>query len=278
LLPPAPVSVTVPTGVASFRTLGPETDRFQTFEAVLAAFEGATTQTQTATLDNRLLAALPGDVRRAVQSSLETVRIERRAVIYQPDEPIEYLYLPIDAVISVVTVMRDGAQIEVVTVGCEGITGAEGLLTDRLASRLTWCQVAGEAYRISTRDFRDLCAEQPLFRSLVERYISALLDALAQSIACNRLHYVNERCARWLLMTNDRVGRPEFPLTHEALATMLGVRRAGVSIAASALQQAGYIRYSRGRVTILERQGLESVACECYGAIEQAFANCRQPA
>jgi CRP-like cAMP-binding protein len=187
------------------------------------------------------------------------------------------VYFPIDAVISVVTVLRDGSQIEVVTVGCEGITGAEALLNDRLASRLTWCQVAGDAYRISMREFRDLCGREPAFRNLVERYISALLDALAQSIACNRLHYVNERCARWLLMTHDRVGRPQFPLTHEALATMLGVRRAGVSIAAAALQHAGYIRYSRGKVTILERAGLESVACECYAAIKAAFANSREP-
>ncbi|HEY4441133.1 MAG TPA: Crp/Fnr family transcriptional regulator [Candidatus Elarobacter sp.] len=216
-------------------------------------------------------------MRRSIQPSLERVRLERRAVIYRPDEPIQVVYLPIDAVISVVTVMRDGAQIEVVTIGCEGITGAEALLNDRDATRLTWCQVAGDAYRVSARELRELCAAYPAFHALIERYIGALLDALAQSIACNRLHYVSERCARWLLMTHDRVGRDEFSLTHEALATMLGVRRAGVSIAAAALQQAGYIRYARGRVSVLDRPGLQSVACECYAAIENAFQACRVP-
>ena len=276
MLRPAGLSASVPTRGVAFCTLGQDCGPLPAFwKRLRFAFGGLTLQ---ATLDNRLLAALPDDVRRTVASSFEQVRIERRAVIYQPDAPIDVVYLPIDAVISVVTVMRDGSQIEVVTVGSEGITGAEALLTDRVASRLTWCQVAGDAWRIPMRDFRDLCRREPAFRDLIERYISALLDALSQSIACNRLHYVNERCARWLLMTHDRVGRSEFPLTHEALATMLGVRRAGVSIAAAALQHAGYIRYSRGKVTILERAGLELVACECYAAIEEAFANCRRPA
>jgi CRP-like cAMP-binding protein len=206
-----------------------------------------------------------------VEQSFERVRVPLRTTIYEPGAPIDQIYFPIDAVISVVTVMRDGTQIEVVTVGNEGLTGAQALLDGAAAGLLTWCQVAGEAHRIPFARFAMLCDTYPELRESVERYLSALLDVMAQSIACNRLHYVNERCARWLLMTHDRVGRDEFPLTHEVLATMLGVRRAGVSIAAAALQQAGSISYARGRFTVVDRAGLEAAACECYAAINDAF-------
>jgi CRP-like cAMP-binding protein len=205
------------------------------------------------------------------------VRVPLRTVIYEPGARIDQIYFPIDAVISVVSVLRNGAQIEVVTVGREGLTGAQALLDGATASSLTWCQVAGEAYRVPFEIFEDLCTQHSGLRKLVERYLSALLDVMAQSIACNRLHYVNERCARWLLMTHDRIGRDDFVLTHEALATMLGVRRAGVSIAAAALQSAGYISYARGRFTIVDPVGLQGAACECYTAINRAFARRRLP-
>jgi CRP-like cAMP-binding protein len=123
--------------------------------------------------------------------------------------------------------------------------------------------------------FTELCDEFAALRALAQRYLSAQVDVMAQSIACNRLHFVNERCARWLLMTHDRVGRNDFAITHEVLATMLGVRRAGVSVAAAALQHAGSIRYTRGRFSVIDRAGLEAAACECYGAINQAFARRR---
>ncbi|HWT07373.1 MAG TPA: Crp/Fnr family transcriptional regulator, partial [Xanthomonadales bacterium] len=145
------------------------------------------------------------------------------------------------------------------------------LLDGATASQLTYCQVAGDAYRISFARFTELSERFPSLRGLAQRYLSAQLDVMAQSIACNRLHYVNERCARWLLMTHDRVGRSDFPLTHEVLATMLGVRRAGVSIAAAALQGTGAIRYTRGRFSVVDRGSLELAACECYRAINQAF-------
>ncbi len=222
-------------------------------------------------LDNHLLEALPNDVRRTVDGALERVHVPVKTLIYEAGGPIGYVYFPIDAVISIVTVMRDGTHIEVVTVGREGVTGAQGLLDDAIASQLTYCQVAGEAYRMPFPQFVELCEAFEPLRALAQRYLSAQLDVMAQAIACNRLHYVNERCARWLLMTHDRVGRSDFPLTHEVLATMLGVRRAGVSIAAAALQQTGSIRYSRGRFSVVDRESLELAACECYGAINQAF-------
>jgi CRP-like cAMP-binding protein len=222
-------------------------------------------------LDNYLLQALSPDVRRTVGTALERVHVPLKMLIYEAGGAIGHVYFPIDAVISVVTVMRDGTEIEVITVGREGLTGAQGLLDGEIASQLTYCQVAGDAYRVPFARFTELCARFDSLRALAQRYLSAQLDVMAQSIACNRLHYVNERCARWLLMTHDRVGRSDFPLTHEVLATMLGVRRAGVSIAAAALQQTGAIRYTRGRFSVVDRDSLQLAACECYGAINQAF-------
>ena len=222
-------------------------------------------------LDNHLLEALSADVRRSVGAALERVHVPLKTLIYEAGGPIGHVYFPIDAVISVVTVMRDGTEIEVITVGREGLTGAQALLDGAIASQLTYCQVAGDAYRVPFAQFTELCARFEPLRALAQRYLSAQLDVMAQSIACNRLHYVNERCARWLLMTHDRVGRSDFPLTHEVLATMLGVRRAGVSIAAAALQQNGSIRYTRGRFSVVDRGSLQLAACECYGAINQAF-------
>ena len=205
-----------------------------------------------------------------MDGTLERVRLGR-TTISEPGDRIEHIYFPIDAVFSIITVMRDGTQIEVLTAGREGLTGAQSLLDGGTASQLTICQVPGEAYRLTFEDFVQVCDRFAVVRELAQRYLSAQLDAMAQAIACNRLHYVVERCARWLLMTHDRVGRDEFPLTHEMLATMLGVRRAGVSVAAAALQQAGCIRYMRGRFTVVDRACLETMACECYAAIDGAF-------
>jgi CRP-like cAMP-binding protein len=210
-------------------------------------------------------------VRGAVDAAAERVHVPAKMVIYEAGGRIGHVYFPIDTVISIVTVMRDGTHIEVVTIGREGLTGAQGLLDGAVASQLTYCQVGGEAYRLTFARFTELCERFEPLRALAQRYLSAQLDVMAQSIACNRLHYVNERCARWLLMTHDRVGRPDFPLTHEVLATMLGVRRAGVSIAAAALQELGSIRYTRGRFSVVDRERLALAACECYGAINQAF-------
>jgi CRP-like cAMP-binding protein len=213
-----------------------------------------------------------------MNDGLERFRLPLRASIYEPGDAVEYVYFPIDAVISVVTVMRDGGQIEVLTIGREGVAGARALLDATAVSQLTFCQVGGEAYRMKFERFAELCGGWIALRTLVRRYLSAQIDVMAQSIACNRLHYVNERCARWILMTHDRVGRDEFQLTHESLATMLGVRRAGVSVAAAKLQHAGAIRYSRGRFTVVDRHALERESCECYFAINDSYKRRRLPA
>jgi CRP-like cAMP-binding protein len=226
---------------------------------------------------NHLLQALPDHVETAVLESLERVELAARTVIYEPGAPVRDIYLPIDCVISVVKVMRSGTQIEVFTVGREGLTGSQALLDRSPANNLTYVQIPGAAYRIPFEEFERLFSGYMELAAVVERYMSAQVDVLSQSIACNRLHYVSERCARWLLLTHDRIGRTEFPLTHEALATMLGVRRAGVSIAAATLQQSGCISYSRGRFTIADRDALVDASCECYGAINEAYTRLRLP-
>lgn len=229
----------------------------------------ATTLTETST--NHLLGALPDDVRLATLPFLERVRLPLRAPVQEPGASVRYLYLPIDCVISVVMVLHDGTQIEVQTIGREGLTGTQALLGGGPSVALSVCQIPGEAYRIPFEAFRHLFERFSPLRELVERYLSAQLDVMAQSIACNRRHHVSQRTARWLLMTFDRVGHTGVPITHEVLATMLGVRRAGVSIAAAMLQNAGFINYSRGRFGIVDRDGLIRASCECYGAINDAF-------
>jgi CRP-like cAMP-binding protein len=181
------------------------------------------------------------------------------------------VYFPIDCVVSVVTTMSDGSAIETGTVGREGMCGAQVALGSRDTAGRWFCQIPGLAYRLGAPAFVAQYQRDEDLRAIVGRYLDAVIIVLSQQAACNRLHLVAERCARWLLETHDRVGSDEFPLTHEALATMLGVRRAGVSIAAAALQSAGYISYRRGRFAIRDREGLRSAACECYDATRLAY-------
>ena len=169
------------------------------------------------------------------------------------------------------TYLKDGASVEMATVGLEGMVGLPVFLgTDTMPSR-AFGQVAGDSLRITTAAFTaEVKRNGPLVRVL-NRYTQALFNQVAQTTACNRVHLVEQRCARWLLQTHDRVGSDRFSLTQEFLAQMLGVRRTGVSAAAGLLQKAGLIRYARGRITVLDRPGLESAACECYRVIKREF-------
>jgi CRP-like cAMP-binding protein len=194
-----------------------------------------------------------------------------RHALYEDGAPAHDVYFPIDCVVSVVTTMNDGSAIETATVGYEGMCGAQVALGARGASGRWLCQIPGRAIKMSTGDFLRAYARDDGLRLVVGRYLHAVIDVLSQSVACNRLHLVIERCARWLLMSADRVRSPDFPLTHEALATMLGVRRAGVSVAAAALQAAGYLSYRRGRFHMIDLSGLETAACECYGVTRSIY-------
>jgi CRP-like cAMP-binding protein len=167
--------------------------------------------------------------------------------------------------------MENGAAVEIVATGREGMAGVQAILTADAFSDRMIAQIPGHAYCMSMAAFQGHLTRLPQFRKILFEYGLRILDALSQSIACNRLHHVNERCAKWLLLTHDRVASDQFPMTHEFLSMMLGVNRPTVTIAASTLQQAGLITYSRGTVTIQNRKGLEKATCECYSATDNGL-------
>lgn len=200
------------------------------------------------------------------------VTLETPQHIYQAGQPIRAVYFPIDSVLSVVRQMRDGSSIEVGTVGREGVSAIPVLLGATTSANESYCQVPGRAVVIDIEHFQKMLgAGQDRFRNLVDRFLQAYVNMLGQLAACNGKHNVYERCARWLLLTHDRVNSDKIALTHEYLSMMLGARRSGVTKAAATLQQAGLIRYTRGHIVILDRQGLEQAACECYAVSREQF-------
>lgn len=216
----------------------------------------------------KVLMALEPEERERLLAATVPVSLEPKEVLLDRGGRIDTVYFPDNAVVSLVTTMDDGTAFEVANIGNEGIVGVAAYLgVENLGARERYqVEVPGQARAMDAATFVEAAARDPL-RSLVQRYIQAQFVQVAQRMACVAFHSIPERCSRWLLLTHDRVGNREFPLTQEFLAQMLGVRRASVSVAAGALQDAGLIRYSRGRVTILDREGLENAACECYGVI-----------
>ncbi|HEX5274313.1 MAG TPA: Crp/Fnr family transcriptional regulator [Candidatus Rubrimentiphilum sp.] len=203
-------------------------------------------------------------------ASASLVELAVRDRIYQPNERIGEVFFPLDCVLSIVSRMKDGNAIEVGTIGREGCSAIPLLLGATTTANESYCQVAGIAIQVDAHVFQSL-RSNPTFSHLLDRYVQAYVNMLGQLAACNRLHNVYERCARWLLMTQDRVGTNDIGLTHEYLAMMLGTQRSGVTIAAGTLQQAGFIRYARGVITILDREGLEGASCECYEVAREQF-------
>jgi CRP-like cAMP-binding protein len=197
--------------------------------------------------------------------------MEVRHRVFEADHPSEYVYFPLSGVISIHTRMREGMAVEIATVGREGMVGLEIFLGGGPTHASAFCQVPGRALRVDAASFRRAVRDSEPLTALLLRYVQAVLGQISQSAACNRVHSMEERCARWLLMTHDRMNGDRFDLTQEFLAEMLGVRRPSVSVAASILQRAGLIRYSRGRVEVIDRAGLESAACECYGVIAREY-------
>jgi CRP-like cAMP-binding protein len=220
---------------------------------------------------NRLLDALPEGLLEQLMPYLEPMTLQVRDPVANPGQPYEYVYFPESCIISVVNDMRDGSTVETGTIGNEGVSGLAALMDATSSESRMFCQVPGSALRAPAAVVADLVERERELRRLVNRYAQAFLTQVAQGAACNRLHGIEQRCARWLLLTHDRVDRDDFPLKQQFLAEMLGVRRAGVSVAASALQEAALIRYSRGTVHVLDRDGLEAASCECYRVIRQQF-------
>jgi CRP-like cAMP-binding protein len=214
--------------------------------------------------ENRLLALLPPPAYERVMAIAETVELRRRAVVVEPLEPIKYAYFPLSGCLSVVTVMRNGNRVEVGTVGPDGMCGVSLLHgVDRVPTECI-VQVPGTARRIATSALQAALGVHPGLRRVLLRYADAWVNQVSQGIACNALHPVENRLARWLLASHDSVAGDVLPLTQEFIAIMLGVRRATVTIAATALQNARLIDYLHGKITVINRAGLEQVSCECY--------------
>src|SRR4051812_45883797 len=224
---------------------------------------------------NRLLASLPADEYARLAPEMTRVDLELKHLLFDVDRPIEHVHFPEAAVISILSVMADGSAVETATVGYEGMVGLPVFLgTDQMTAR-AFCQVPGPALRIASDAFRRAFADSAALTLALQHYTQALFLFVAQSSACNRLHSMPQRCARWLLHTHDRVGadvgRDEFPLTHEFLSQMLGVRRATVTEGMRVLQKAGAVDYVRGRVVVRDRATLRRTVCECYTVITREF-------
>lgn len=226
---------------------------------------------------NRILALLSSAELERFAEHLERVPLSFKEPLYEQGKPIKHLYFPNSGVISVVTDMTDGEPIETGTIGREGVAGISAFLGARNSTSRVFCQIPGEAMRVRTDVFLAEVSNGGSLASILLRYTSALMASLAQGAACNASHSLEQRMARWLLTTRDRVDSDDFPLTQEFLAQMLGVRRPSVSLAGATLQRAGLIRYSRGRITIVDRPGLEDVSCECYAFVRDQFDKALRP-
>jgi len=220
---------------------------------------------------NRLIDALPPSERDALLEAATTVHLRRREALITPGAPVLHVDFPNGAMISVVVVLESGETTEVGVAGRESFVPAEAVLGEQIVRRTAFCQVPGSVVRVPIATFRTVLDRGDVLYTLAQRTLGARLFTAEQLIACNASHALLARCARWLLTTRDRVGRDEFALTHEFMALMLGVRRAGVTQAAADLQRRGAIRYGRGHLSIVDDRRLSDLACECYAATREAL-------
>ncbi|HEV2763798.1 MAG TPA: Crp/Fnr family transcriptional regulator [Pyrinomonadaceae bacterium] len=222
-------------------------------------------------MENHLLANLPADALERLRPHFERVTLAHGQHAIVPDEPIRHLYFPSDCLRSLVTTMEDGSTDESGTIGREGASGIPVLLDAETTPMPTFCQVPGEAVRVRSALVKEVYEQHAGVRKLFNRYVHVVVVNGSHAAACNRLHTLERRFCKWLLMSADGVGSDELALTQEFLSVMLGVRRAGVTQAAGKAQEAGLITYARGRVRILDRAGLERAACECYARTKAEY-------
>ena len=220
---------------------------------------------------NRLLAALPRRDSQTLLADCEAVELELGKVVYEPDLRIRHVYFPTDSFISLMIPVDGITNLEVGLLGNEGMVGSPLILGVDVSPLRALVQGAGFAWRMSAVMFARQLSRSPVLRRTLHRYLQVQISQLAQTAACTRFHVVEERLARWLLMTQDRAHVDEFRVTHEFLAYMLGVRRVGVTKAANALQLRKLIRYHRGAVTVLDRIGMEAASCGCYQADRDTY-------
>jgi CRP-like cAMP-binding protein len=225
----------------------------------------STTPPDAAANQNFLLAALPDAERTRLLPLIDIVPLTLKELLHKPGREIDYVYFPGGGFCSIVAVLKNGSMVEVATVGREGVVGATEALDGHFVSSATIVQGASEiCYRMTAQAYRrEMDRRGPLYE-LVTRFGQAFIGMIMQSTACNAVHKVEQRLARWLLMAHDRMGTDEFPLTQEFAAMMLGATRPTVTVVAGVLQKAGLITYHRGRVAIVDRERLEAASCECY--------------
>lgn len=222
-------------------------------------------------LQNKLLEALPPEDLALLTPGLTQVELDRGRLLFDPGDPIDVVYFPHDGVISLMTLMENGAAIESATIGPEGALGLMAAVAPRQALSRAIVQTPLKASRISAERMHEAWTKSAKIRALVDLHGEALFGHAIQSVACNALHSVEARFCRWLLTCHDRISSDTIALTQEFLADMLGVQRTTVTAVARSLQEKGLIRYRRGVVDIIDRPGLEALSCECYGVIRRTY-------
>jgi CRP-like cAMP-binding protein len=224
-----------------------------------------------ATLKNRLLSALPTEDRGLLAPHFVPVDLEKGRLLYDPGDLVDQIYFPNEGVISLMTLMENGAAIEAAIIGREGALGLMAAVAPRQSLTRAIVQAPGSAVRIAAGPLHEAWSRSATLRDLVDRHNEALFANAIQSVACNALHAVEARFSRWLLSCHDRIDSNTVNLTQEFLADMLGVQRTTVTAVAGSMQAKGLIRYRRGVVDILDRAGLEAMTCECYGAVRRGY-------
>ena len=225
---------------------------------------------------NLFLARLAQEDYDALMLESRIVNLKTQSRVLEQDGRVDAVYFPLTCMFSLLVTTPDGEpQMDMATIGKEGIVGAAEVLQAKGALGLNLIQVPGTAVRIAGEAFRRIAEGRPRLHQLVLDHMYALMRQILYGASCNRFHSMEERCARWLLMTHDRAGQDSFPLTQELLSNMLGVRRATVNVATGALKKAGFIRYARGKITIVDRPGLESASCDCYEEIVRIYTPLR---
>jgi CRP-like cAMP-binding protein len=219
--------------------------------------------------DNRLLALLPAGDRARLEPDLELVTMALGDVVYESGTQMDYVYFPTTAIVSLLYVLADGASAEIAIVGNEGVVGVSLFMGGETTPSRAVVQSAGAAFRLKGQILKDEFTRGDAMQHVLLRYTQALITQMAQTAVCNRHHSIDQQLCRWLLLSLDRLSSAELSMTQVLIANMLGVRREGVTEAAGKLQGAGLIRYSRGKITVLNRAGIEARCCECYAVVKR---------